>query len=194
MTGSGDRVVPIAPSDDRLRLAFLGWQCRLRQLSVREFGAKPSSGMQPRLTVAGQDLGRLTVLITPVDPAPSTHEFRHIVRRTHDPQERYKTALRYLQAAYFQDPKIFDDGLTVVFGVDAELPQTLDGRDDCVLTFEQFNQRYVLTCEATCLAQDDPAFQATYWHNALFNASLPALVTILHFRPDWTRAKAEPQV
>lgn len=194
MTGPGDSVVAMTPSSDRLRLAFLGWQCRLRQLSVREAGAEPSSGMRPRLTVAGQDLGRVTVLITPIDPLQSTNEFRHIVRRTHDPKERYRTALRHLQAAYFQDPTLFDDGLTALFSVDADLPKALDGRGDCVLTFEQFSQRYVLTSKAACLDQDHPAYQATYWHNALFNASLPALVTILQFRPDWTGAKAEPSL
>jgi len=188
----GNKVISMKPSDDRMRLAFLGWQCRLRQLAVRELGARPSAGMQPGLTVAGQDLGRITMLITPIDPLPSTLEFRHIVRRTHDPQERYKTALRYLQASFFQDPKAFDDGLTALFSIESELPAALNGRDDCGLAFEQFNQRYSLTSTAVCLEKDDTAYQATYWHNALFNAGLPAEVAVIRFRPDWTTATADP--
>ncbi|MGI9500973.1 MAG: hypothetical protein ACR2P3_13120 [Geminicoccaceae bacterium] len=180
------------PAADQLRLAFLGWQCRLRQLAVREEDARPTAGMRPRLTVAGQDAGVMTVVITPVEPAASTDEFRHIVRRTHDPRERYQAALRYLQSAYFQNPARFDDRLTAVFGVEAELPARISGRSDCVLAFEQFSQRYRLNCSAELLNSRDPAFQATYWHNALFNPSLPASVKVVSFKPDWSEAFAEP--
>ena len=148
--------------------------------------------MRPSLFVAEQDLGRVTVVITPIDSEASTDEFRHIARRTQDPRERYQAALRYLQAAHFQDPNMFDDGLTAVFGADAELPTTIDGRDDCVLVFEQFSQRYTLPCEAACIGEGDPVYQATYWHNALFNPGLPARVAMLRFRPDWTSATADP--
>jgi len=115
-----------------------------------------------------------------------------MVRRTHDPKERYDAALRYLQSAHFQDPTNFDDRLTAVFGAEADLPRQLSGRSDCVLRFEQFNQRYWLTCEAVRLDPESPAFEATYWHNALFNPSLPAEVQIVSFTPDWSLARAEP--
>jgi hypothetical protein len=42
------------------------------------------------------------------------------------------------------------------------------------------------------LAEDDPAFQGTYWHNALFNAGLPGGVQVLGFQPDWALAEADP--
>jgi len=189
---TGDKIVRMKSADEGLRLAFLGWQCRLRQLAVREGDARPTTGMQPGLTVAGQDAGVITVVIIPIDPAESTKEFRHLVRRTHDPKERFEAALRYLQSSHFQDPAAFDDGLMAVFGSDAELPAMISGRRDCVLTFEQFSQRYRLPCQAECLNGDDPTFQATYWHNALFNPSLPACVQVLRFQPDWSAAEAEP--
>lgn len=192
MPESVQKIIRMKPDEDRLRLAFLGWQCRLRQLSVREQDGRPSAGMRPDLEVAGQDAGKVTVVITPALPEASTGEFRHIVKRTHDPKERYEAALRHLQSAYFQDPRQFDDCLTAVFGAEAELPAKISGRSDCILAFAQFNQRYWLTCRAERLEPEDPAFQATYWHNALFNPSLPARVQVLGFKPDWNQARAEP--
>lgn len=192
MIESGDNIVRIKPAPDRLRLAFIGWQCRLRQLAVREGEARPSPGMRPALTVAGQDAGLITVVLVPAEPEESTSEFRHVVRRTHDPRERYQAALRYLQAAHFQDPGSFDERLTAIFAADAELPRIIAGRDDCVLNFEQFSQRYSLPCRAERLEAEDAAFQATYWHNALFNPNLPAKVEIIGFNPDWGDALADP--
>ena len=187
-----DKVVRMQGVNDGLRQAFLGWQCRLRQLAVREDEARPTRGMRPDLTVAGQDAGAITVVITPLEPVVSTDEFRHIVRRTHDPRERFQAALRYLQSSHFQDPRHFDDRLSAVFGIEAELPKMLAGRSDCVLAFEQFSQRYWLTCSAELLDVESQAFQATYWHNALFNPKLPAAVQVLSFKPDWSVARAEP--
>lgn len=175
-----------------LRNGFIGWQCRLRQLSVRDAEARPTSGMRPRLTVAGQEIDPITVVITKLEPEISTAEFRHLVRKTRDPRERYQSALRFLQASYYQDPKSFGDLLTAVFSVDAKLPMQIDGRADCILDFEQYSQSYRLTCTARLLHPKDRAFQATYWHNALFNASLPSLVQVIGFRPDWRTALAEP--
>lgn len=148
--------------------------------------------MRPRLTVAGQEAGSITVVLVPTEPDESTLEFRHIVRRTHDPRERYQAALRYLQAHHFQDPARFDDRLTAVFGSEAELPALISGREDCLLTFDQFGQRYQLPCSAERLDQQERAFQATFWHNALFNPSLPAEVEVLRFKPDWNEVLAEP--
>lgn len=187
-----DKITRMPSMNDSLRQAFLGWQCRLRQLAVRENEARPTTGMRPNLTVADQDAGAITVVITPVEPAISTDEFRHIVRRTHDPRERYQAALRFLQSSHFQDPRHFDDRLTAVFGIEAELPKTLSGRSDCVLAFEQFSQCYWLPCSAELLDAESQAFQATYWHNALFNPRLPAEVQVLGFTPDWSVARAEP--
>ncbi len=192
MTEPDDNIIAMRPPSERLRLAFLGWQCRLRQLAVRENEARPSAGMRPRLTVAGQDAGSITVVLVPAEPDESTLEFQHIVRRTHDPRERYQAALRYLRAHHFQDPARFDDRLTAVFGTGAELPALIAGRDDCLLTFDQFGQRYQLPCSAERLDQEEHAFQATIWHNALFNPSLPAKVEVLRFKPDWNEALAEP--
>jgi hypothetical protein len=179
-----------------LRDHFLGWQCRIRQYAVRHGGGRPSSGMRPSVSLwgAGAALGPITVLIVKREPEVTTAQFRHLARKTHDPAERRDGALKFLAAAYHQRPQDFSDEPAALFGPESEIADGLLGAGRCRLRFEQYRQTYDLPCQVRQLADDDPAFQATYWHNALFNAALPAGVRVLAFRPDWSAASADPPV
>ncbi|MFQ6018221.1 MAG: hypothetical protein ACE5KF_08485 [Kiloniellaceae bacterium] len=192
----GGAAVRLEPAQAALRDHFLGWQCRLRQLAVRNAGGRPTSGMRPHVRIEGADrpLGRITVLIVKKDPAATTAQFRHMVRRTQDPVERYDDALMTLAAAYFQRPQEFSDELTASFGPGSEMATRLLETGRCVLEFEQYDQRYRLPCRPRDLPREHPAHQATYWHNALFNPAMPGGVRVLGFRPDWARTEADPPV
>lgn len=176
------------------RRHFLGWQCRLRQLSVREDGGRPNPAMRPEVRVADETTpaAEIVVLIIQADPAETTDEFRHLVRRTHDPRERYDAALKLLSAHYYQDPDQFSDEITALFGLESALADRLLAAGRGTLAFDHFSQRFTLPCKVRNLPEEAPAFQATYWHNALFNAALPGQVRVLAFQPDWAAAVAEP--
>ena len=188
------QLVRLEAAQTALRDHFLGWQCRLRQLAVREAGGRPTSGMRPemRLTAAAPPLGAITTLILRREPQEATAQFRHMVRKTQDPAERYDAALKMLAAAYYQRSREFSDQLTALFGPGSEIAGQLLSAGHCLLDFEQYSQRYTLPCAVRALADDDPAYQGTYWHNALFNPALPGGVLVLGFQPDWARAEAEP--
>lgn len=177
-----------------LRHHFLGWQCRIRQYAIRESGGRPTPGMRPTVTLAdaGESMGRITVLVLKRDSAHPTAQFRHLVKKTHDPVERYTSALKFLAAAYYQNPHEFADEMTALFGPDSNLAARLLDAGACVLEFEQFSQRYRLSCNTRRLAEDDPAWQATYWHNSLFNPHIPGASTIVGFEPQWDASSAEP--
>ncbi len=177
-----------------LRAHFLGWQCRVRQYAVRRDGGRPTSGMRPRirLTEPEADLGAVTVMINKLEPQSVTSQFRHLARKTHDPVERYDSALKLLSAAYYQKPEEFSDELTALFGEVSETAERLLAGGVCRLHFEQYNQSYDLPCALRQLPEDHPAFQATLWHNSLFNPNIPGGVRVLAFRPDWSRATADP--
>lgn len=179
-----------------LRVHFLGWQCRIRQYAIRHAGGRPTGGMRPvvRLSRSGPDLGRITVLIVKSRPEETTAQFRHMVRKTHDPAERYDSALKFLAAAYYQRPQDFSDEMTALFGPVSGLADSLLEAGCCRLLFEQYNQRYALPCALRQLAEEHPAYQATYWHNGLFNPALPAGTRVLAFQPDWRQARADPPV
>ena len=181
---------PVEPVAAALRDRFIGWQCRLRQMAVREAGGKPSAGMRPRvLSPAGEALApAITVLIVPVDPGDSIKLFRYQVLRTEDPAERYDKALELLAANYFQRPREFSDVMTALFAAESRLADELLTLGRCLLDFAQYDQVFRVPCAVVRFAGDDEQFQATFWHNRLYNPRLPAGVRVLGFRPDWSQA------
>jgi hypothetical protein len=176
-----------------LREEFLAWQCRIRQIAMRQDGARPSPGMRPRLLdQAGRDfVSALTVLMIPRDPYESTAFFRFQVMRSADPRELYESALGFLQADYFQQPASFSDQLLAVLAEDSKVAATLIADGRCILAFEQFSQGYRLPCAVSALQPGDAARDAAIWHNRLFNPALPETVHVVAFQPDWASATAE---
>ena len=185
-----DNVVLTKAAALALKREFLGWQCRLRQLAAREEGGRPSPGMRPRVTTReGHEISPgVVVLIVESDSAASTQLFRHQYLKTEDPGERYGKILEILQASYFQQPALFSDVMTALFGAGSAVAERLLSHGRCVLEFEQYSQGYRIPCTVAGLAERHPFYQATYWHNHLFNPNLPARVAILSFTPDWTHA------
>ena len=136
----------------------------------------------------------ITVLIVPREPSETTYRFRHLARRTFDPAERFQKIVEALSEAYFQHPRDFSDQMTGLFGHKSKVASRLLTAEACVLTFSQFSQSYRLPCAISELTAEEPAWQHTYWHNLLFNPTLPPRPRILAFSPYWTEAKADPPI
>jgi hypothetical protein len=190
MAASAGKIVLTRAAAEALKREFVGWQCRLRQLAARQAGGRPSSGMRPRATSPeGHELAPgIVVLIVEAEPEVSTQLFRHQFLKTQDPNERYDKILEILQASYFQQPAVFSDVMTALFGPGSATAARLLSHGRCILEFEQYSQIYRIPCAVAGLAERDPAFQATYWHNRMFNPNLPAGVEVLSFVPDWKHA------
>jgi hypothetical protein len=171
---------------------FLGWQCRLRQFAVREDGGRPTSGMMPQVSVegTGEILGQVVVVMVPRQSEESTTQFRYIISKTQDPAERYDKGLKILQAEYYQRPREISDKLTALFGKHSETAARLLEAERCTLDFEQYSQKYLIPCRVKALLSNDSAYQATYWHNHLFNPRMPPDARVLAFVPDWPHATA----
>ena len=164
---------------------FIAWQCQLRKRAVRAEGGRPSSGMQPRVTrLDGSEiLAAMTVLILEKDPTASTHMFRHFGRQSHDPRQRYEKVLKLLAAEYFERPELFADLLATQFAQGSETATELVQTDLCVLSFREGERAFRLECKVAALRETDPFYQATYWHNYLFNPGLGPRVQVLCFVP-----------
>jgi hypothetical protein len=175
-----------------LKDEFLGWQCRLRQIAMRQDGGRPSPGMRPRLLNRdGSEIASaLTVLLIPQDPTESTAFFRFQVTRSADPRELYERALTFLQSDYFQQPELFSDKVVAVLPAGSPLAAALTEKGRCVLAFAQFSQEYRLPCAVFELEPGEAAREAAIWHNRLFNPALPDTVHVLAFKPDWASAEA----
>jgi len=183
-------VVLLEPAAAALRHDFIAWQCRIRQLAVRQFGGRPSSGMRPRaLTPTGDEIAAaITVLIVETDPADSTKLFRHQYLKTQDANERYDKILELLAGSYFQTPADFSDVMTALFAAGSTTAARLLTHGHCQLEIEQYTQAYRLPCPARSLPAANAFHQATLAHNRLFNPSLPPDVRVLSFTPDWPHA------
>ena len=175
-------------SPKKIRDRFLAWQCRIRQVAMREDGGRPSPGMRPRvLDSSGRELSAaITTLLIPKEPEESTAFFRHQVMRTPDPRDTYERALTFLQADYFQDPDAFGDRMVSVFSAGAALAASLLAEGKCILAFEQGRQRYHIPCKVREMKLGSATREAAIWHNRLFNPALPDTVHVLEFKPDWT--------
>lgn len=173
---------------------FLGWQCRIRQIAMRKDEGRPSPGMRPRVLIrGGRELSDgITVLLAPENSSESTDFFRFQVQKTHDPKEVSEKGLIYLQSTHFQQPGDFSGRLTASFYPESGLAGALRELGECLLEFQQFSQTYRLICSVSELAGDNPARDATLWHNRLFNPTLPDSAVVLGFDPDWDSAQADP--
>lgn len=146
--------------------------------------------MRPRaLAATGEELAAaVTVLINEADPRESTMLFRFQYLRTHDAAERHAKVIEVLAAGHFQQPGLFSDVMTALFGPQSALAGRLLEQGRCILEFAEHGHAYRLPCAVAELATDDAFYQATYWHNHLFNPKLPSGIRILSFTPDWTHA------
>jgi hypothetical protein len=164
---------------------FLGWQCRLRKLSMRELEGRPTPGMSAGIhsVRGGDEQARLNFLILHGDSADRTAEFRHIVRKTQDPAQWLKNGLRILAERHYQDSEAFQDSLTALFALDSAVAAALLEAGQCRLKFVERSVEYSFEFDVKALEQDSESFQATYWHNHLFNPTLPGAVQILEFSP-----------
>jgi hypothetical protein len=164
---------------------FVSWQCRLRKLSMREMDGRPTAGMSAGIySVSGDDeQGRMNFLIVKQDADFLNTELRHIIRKTQDPMERLKNGLRILAERHYQDDFNFSDELTALFGVESALADALTAAGECHLKFAENSIKHGFDFSVRELTEADLAHQATYWHNHLFNPSIPGRVRVLGFTP-----------
>ncbi len=190
------RVVLMDKAQVALRDHFLGWQCRIRQFAMRDGGGRPSEGMRPWVTPVGHEetLGRIIVLVNKKEPEEITAQFRHIVRRTQDPLMRLEDGMKSLQGTYYQKSRDFSDTVTALFAPESQAAAQLVHLGAARLDFSEGRQSYLIPCSVRQLAEHEPLWQASFWHNALFNPNMPGDVRVLAFLPDWAHAASDPPV
>ena len=175
---------------DDLRDHFLTWQCRIRQIAMREGEGRPSQGMRPRVLDAdGHEISAgIIVLLVREDSFESTEFLKFQVQKHNDPQDVYKKALIFLQSTHYHRAAEFSDEMTGLFGSDSVLADRMLSGGKTVLEFTQFNQTYKIPCQTRLLAEDEDTYQATLWHNRVFNPNIGADIQIVGFQPDWAEA------
>lgn len=179
-------------AEQQLRYYFISWQCRIRQHAVRMQDGQPSEGMRPSVFVDEEEIARLIVLINKNELAALITEFKFLYKKTHDPAIRRDSILKILVAGYFQQAEEFSERLTAVLSPETEIAKNILEAKNILLVFNQQNQKFKIPCSVQALTSDEPEYQATYWHNSLFNPNIPPNIRILAFEPDWATAQANP--
>lgn len=177
---------------DDLRNHFLTWQCRIRQIAMREQEGRPGQGMRPRVLDAnGEQLSvGIIVLLVREDSFESTEFLKFQVQKYNDPQDVYKKALIFLQSTHYHRAAEFSDEMTGLFSKGSELVERMMGGGKVMLEFNQFSQTYTIPCRTRLLDADEAAYQATLWHNRVFNPNIGSDIDIIGFQPDWDAAVA----
>ena len=175
---------------DDLRNHFLTWQCRIRQIAMREQEGRPSQGMRPRVVDATGKLlsAGIIVLLVREDSFESTEFLKFQVQKYNDPQDVYKKALIFLQSTHYHRAAEFSDEMTGLFSKGSELVEHLTRDEKVTLEFSQFSQTYRIPCRTRLLETDEAAYQATLWHNRVFNPNIGSDIEIIGFQPDWEAA------
>ena len=181
-------------SNAEMRRQFLAWQCRIRQISVRDHGGRPLPGMCPRVLARDgtEILDAMTILLVPERPRESLAFFKFQVQRASEPRDAYEAGLRYLSGGFYQEPERFKDEMTAVFTPASPVARRISRDRKCLLAFEQSGQRYTMLCTVRRLPDRDMARECALWHNRMFNPSLPFDSLVLAFLPDWKSANGVP--
>ena len=183
-------------SDHPLRAAFLKWQCRVRQIAMRELDGRPDDAITPAVYLDGADtpLGHVITVLNKAPGYSVTPEFVHMAKKTNDPAQVRDTAIKFLSATYYQKGAEFSDVLTSTFPPGSEGASTIRRAKSCRLVFEAYNQRFDLACKVWKLAPHNLLHQATMAHNMLFNPGIPPDTVVLGFEPDWSQCTSEPPI
>ena len=192
--GDTGRILRMQSANGALRDGFLRWQCRVRQMMMRDDRGRPGDPIMPALTLPGESvpMGHIITVMSKAPQYSKTPEMRHMVRKTMDPAQRRQSALTFFSEYYYQKAAEFSDILTATFPPGSPGAARIREAGRAKLGFAAYGQRYDLDCRVWTLAEHNPLHQATYWHNLLFNPNLPSDTIILGFEPDWARSSADP--
>ncbi|MAZ21831.1 MAG: hypothetical protein CMN19_11885 [Roseovarius sp.] len=173
-------------------MTFLRWQCRVRQMAMRDQEGRPDDAITPAVYLPGEDdaMGHIITLLNKSPGYSVTAELDYMAAKTNDPAQRRDQALQFLAAGYYQNAVEFSDILTATFPPGSEGAKTLHEAGHVTLVFEAFNQRFDLKCKVWRLAAHNPLHAATIAHNRLFNPALPPGTEVLGFEPDWDASSA----
>lgn len=183
-------------SDHPLRKAFMKWQCRVRQMSMRDDDGRPGDPIMPAVFLPDEPEA-LGHIITVMNKAPGysvTPELQHMAAKTNDPAQIRDQAIRFLSSAYYQKADEFSDILTATFPPGSPGAAQIHAAGRCRLVFDAYAQRFDLSCKVWRLAPHNLLHQATVAHNKLFNPALPPDTEVLGFEPDWAQCSADPAI
>ena len=161
---------------------------------MRDNSGRPDEAISPEVTLLGesQSIAQVITLLSKRGPYSKVPELQHMAKSSNDPAQRRNKAIEFLSEYYYQHPTEFSDNLTATFSPGSSLAASMLESNGITLDFKAYNQRFSLRCHTKQLQESDALYQATWWHNVLFNPGLHPQTTVLAFVPDWEFCSADP--
>tara|TARA_Y100000590_G_C15594964_1_gene967646 strand:+ start:665 stop:1210 length:546 start_codon:yes stop_codon:yes gene_type:complete len=165
---------------------FINWQCLLRQRNFRKFSGKPSDGTIASIIdkKSNKEIVNLRSILMEKNSLNTTKLFEFMIKKTHDPEERFLKAVKYFSAEYFENSKIFDGSFSATFPNNSKIVKTLLKKKKLNVQFFESPIGFNFTVNTKKLKKDDPIWKFTFFHNCFFNSSLDENIEILFFKPD----------
>ena len=165
---------------------FVVWQCSLRQRNFRMFNGKPSEGINALIldNKSNKEIASLRSVLIEKNPLNTAKMFEFMIKKTHDPEERFSKALKFFSSDYYNTPKNFDGSFSATFSYQSIIAKKILKKKKCNVQFFEGNIGFNFTASVFKLNKKNSRWLYTFWHNTFFNPGLNDEIDILYFCPD----------
>ena len=165
---------------------FVVWQCSLRQRNFRMFGGKPSEGTSAVLldSKTSDEITMIRSVLIEKDCLNTAKMFEFMIKKTHDPEERFSKAVKFFSSDYYNTPKNFDGTFTATFPLHSDLINKILNKKKCIVEFFERDTGFYFPVYISKLKKTDTKWKYTFWHNSFFNSELNNNIEILYFNPE----------
>jgi hypothetical protein len=165
---------------------FVVWQCSLRQRNFRMFGGKPSEGTSAVLldSKTSDEITMIRSVLIEKDCLNTAKMFEFMIKKTHDPEERFSKAVKFFSSDYYNTPKNFDGSFTATFPLHSDLIKKILNKKKCIVEFFERDTGFYFPVYISKLKKTNSKWMYTFWHNSFFNSELNDNIEILYFSPE----------
>ena len=167
---------------------FVVWQCSLRQRNFRMFGGKPSEGTSALLldSKTNAKIATIRSILIEHNCLNTAKMFKFMIKKTHDPEERFLKAIKFFSSEYYNTPQNFDGSFTATFPFNSDLIKKILKKKKCIVEFFERDTGFYFPVYISKLKKTDSKWMYTFWHNSFFNSELTSNIDILYFSPEKT--------
>ena len=98
---------------------FVVWQCSLRQRNFRMFSGKPSEGTTALIldNKSNKEIASLRSVLIEKNSLNTAKMFEFMIKKTHDPEERFSKAVKFFSYDYYNTPRIMFMSIKYIGGL-----------------------------------------------------------------------------
>ena len=165
---------------------FVGWQCLLRQRNFRKFSGKPSNGTVAQIIdkKTNYEIFSLQSILMEKNPLKTAQMFEFMIKKTHDPEERYLKAVQFFSSEYFEETKNFDGSFSATFSNNSSMLKKILNKKKLTVQFFEHTTGFNFSVNVSKLKKNEPEWMYTFYHNSFFNTDLRNNIEILLFIPE----------